>query len=854
LDVWPGEKVAVYSAAPEEPPVSERVLSLPITDPVLIVALAMALFLAAPLLMERLRMPGIIGLIVAGAVVGPHGVGLLDRDPTIVLLGTVGLLYLVFLAGLELDLHRFAEYRRGSVIFGAISFGVPMGLAALIMPWLGFSLSAAVLIGSIIGSHTLLAYPIVSRLGLVKNRAVTTVVGGTLVTDTLALGVLAVVAGSLEGEISAVFFLRLFGVLAIYVTLVVVGVPRLGRWFFRNTPGQAPAEFIFLMVVLFGSAFLASLAGAQPIIGAFLAGLTLNRLIPNQGPLMNRVRFVGNALFIPFFLISVGMLVDARVLVGDPGVWIIAATLTVMVHAGKLGASWFSQRLFHYSREEGLLMFGLSVPQAAATLAVTFVGLEIGLFDEIVVNAVIVMILVTGLVGPSLVERYGRRIARHEEQKPYDPDEAPRRILIPISNPATAEALLDIAFLLRGRQSDEPIYPLMVVPEAEEAAEAKVAEAEKMLGHAVIYAAGADVPVVPLTRVDRNIPTGITRGIAETRSSLVVIGWDARRTADTRIFGSVLDQLLEQTRQLVLVAKLGHPLNTTRRILLVVPPASKHHTGFYGAVQAVKLMANQLGATIEGLVVQGDTARYQTLVGEIRPQVPIEWRFISRWSELTSALRDEFEPDDLVVVLSARRGAVSWDRELERLPTHLPGIGVDSFLMVFPSEARPAPRRDFAGTVLPRALAPERVVFDLPRGPFEQALDALLRTSLTDDLHRLRQISSALAASEREFSNEIIPGVVVPHAQVHGLPEPMLFLGISPDGIEFPNATRPARIVFILLSPPDEPEQHLRDLAEVVRLVGNHARVRALLASSTADDLVQAFRTDGGKGAIKAEE
>ncbi len=819
-------------------------MTLPITDPVLIVALAMGLFLAAPLLFERMRVPGIIGLIVAGAVVGPHGLGLLARDPTIVLLGTVGLLYLVFLAGLELDLHRFAQYRRQSLVFGLLSFGFPMGLSLLVMPMLGFGLPAAILMGSIIGSHTLLAYPIVSRLGLLKNTAVTTVVGGTLVTDTLALGVLAVVAGTLDGDVSAGFFLQLFGVLGLYVVVVVAGVPYLGRWFFRNTPGQAPAEFIFLMVVLFASAFLADLAGAQPIIGAFLAGLTLNRLIPNQGPLMNRVRFVGNALFIPFFLISVGMLVDVRVLTRSLDVWVIAVAIIAMVHAGKFAGAMISQRLFGCSRDEGVLMFGLSLPQAAATLAVTFVGLEIGLFDETVVNAVIVMILVTGLVGPSLAEKAGRRLALHEDQKPYDPGEAPRRILIPISNPATAEALLDIAFILRGPRSDEPIYPLMVVPEATEVSEAKVAEAEKMLGHAVIYAAGADVPVVPLTRVDRNIPTGISRGIAETRSSVVVIGWDARRTAQTRIFGSVLDQLLDQTRQLVIVARLGHPLNTTGRIVLVVPPGSRHHPGFIGALQAIKQMANELGAEIEGVVVQDDTARYKEAFSEISPQVPAEWRFVDRWAKLLPTLKETFVPDDLVVVLSARRGALSWHRELDRLPAVLPNSGVDSFLMVFPSETRPTTQRDFAGTVLPRALAPERVIFELPRLPFEQAMDTMLRSAFADDLPRLRQISAALAASERDFSNEILPGVVVPHAQVAGLPEPMLFLGISEEGVDFPNASEPARIIFVLLSPPEAPEEHLRDLAEVVRLVGNQTRIQALQASSTIGELIEAFRSD----------
>ncbi|CAN5899589.1 cation:proton antiporter [soil metagenome] len=816
---------------------------LPITDPVLIVALAMAIFLVAPLLFERYKVPGLIGLIVAGAIFGPHGLGLLARDPTIVLLGTVGLLYLVFQAGLELDLHRFAEYRQRSLIFGVLSFGIPMLLALLVMPQLGFGWAAAILMGSIIGSHTLLAYPIVSRLGLVKNTAVTTVVGGTLVTDTLSLGVLAVIAGSLEGGLGMGFWIRLFGILGLYVALVFFAVPRVGRWFFRNTPGHAPAEFIFLMVVLFAVAYAAGLAGAQPIIGAFLAGLTLNQLIPNQGPLMNRVRFVGNALFIPFFLISVGMLVDARVLAGSAQVWIIAAAIIVMVHLGKFAAAWISRRIFGYSGEEGFLMFGLSVPQAAATLAVTFVGLEIGLFEETLVNAVIVMILVTGLVGPSLVERYGKRIALHEEQKPYEPSEAPQRILIPISNPATAEALLDLAFAIRGPRSEEPIYPLMVVREGADDAAAQVAEAEKMLGHAVIYAAGADVPVVPLTRVDQNIPTAIARGMQETRTSTVVVGWDGRSSRRHGIFGSVLDQLLEQTRQLVIVAKLGHPLNVTKRLVLVLPPAIDHHPGFYGALRTLKTLASELAATILVLVVGGDAEWYEEVYDRVKPQVPGSFERVDGWWPLLPALQEQLRPDDLVAVLSARRGTLAWHRELEHLPGRLARLVPESFLMIYPSQVEPAAPLHFGGTELPDSLHPERIVFDLPRKRLDEALEELLRTTFSPEMPRLRRIVATLVESEREFSSEISPGVMVPHALVSGLQEPMLFLGISAEGIDFPLSKEPARLIFLLLSPIDRPQEHLRNLAEVARLVHDPERVQRLLESRTVEDLLESFRS-----------
>jgi Kef-type K+ transport system membrane component KefB/nucleotide-binding universal stress UspA family protein len=810
--------------------------TLPITDPVLIVAIAMAIFLVAPPVFERMRVPGIIGLIVAGAVVGPTGLGVLARDATIVLLGTVGILYLVFLAGLELDLHRFARYRRGSIIFGLISFGIPMLLGTVVMPLLGFDWSAALLIGSIIGSHTLLAYPIVSRLGLVKNAAVTTVVGGTLVTDTLALTVLAVIAGSIGGALSVGFFVQLFGVLGLYAALILLGVPRLGRWFFRNTSGNAAAEFVFLMTVLFASAWLAELAGAQPIIGAFLAGLTLNRLILNEGPLMNRVRFVGSALFIPFFLLSVGMLVDPRVLVGSAEVWIVAITLILMVHAGKFLASVLAARILGYTRDEMVVMFGLSVPQAAATLAVTFVGLEIGLFGDTVVNAVIVMILVTGLVGPSLVERFGRTVALEEELKPYDPTEAPQRILVPMANPATAVDLMDLAFAIRQDGSPEPVYPLTVVPADENRSGEFVATAEKLLSHAVTYAAGADVPVVPLTRVDHNFANGIARGIAENRISTVIIGWDGNRSSRRGIFGTVLDQLLEQTKQQVLVTKVGHPFNTTERIIVLIPQGADHTPGFLEAVRTVKQLANRLGSVIHGYTVGAPARIYQAHLDSVRPEAPTTLERASGWSDVIGLLSGELRPNDLVVVLSARRGTIPWDSALERLPARLATLVPESFIMMYPSEVVPSPGRPGAGA-LARSLSPDRIVVNLPRQPFAEALTELLRTHFDGDRARLDAARAALVRSIGSFTPEIQPGIIVPHARLPDLDRTLVFLGTSREGIEVLGATEPARLIFVVLTPTDQPQEHLNRLAEIATVVTDPDRVRLLSEAETIDDL-----------------
>ncbi|CAN5833816.1 cation:proton antiporter [soil metagenome] len=805
----------------------------------LIFATAMIIFLVAPLVAQRLRVPGIIGIIVSGAIVGPHGFGLLARDATIVLLGTVGLLYLVFLAGLELDLHRFVQYRRRSVVFGVLSFSVPLILAVAVMPMLGFGMPAALLMGSIIGSHTLLAYPVVSRLGLVKNDAVTMVVGGTLVTDTLALGLLAIIAGSLGGDIGLGFWVRLLGGLSLYVAVVYLGVPRLGRWFFRNTPGQPGSEFIFLMVVLFFAAYLASVAGAQPIIGAFLAGLTLNRLIPNEGPHMTRARFVGNALFIPFFLLSVGMLVDVSVLAGSSRVWILAGTITVLVHLGKFAAAYGAQRIFGFSSTEGRVSFGLSLPQAAATLAVTFVGLEIGLFDEEVVNAVVMMILITGLVGPSIVERYGHTLALEEESKPFDPSEAPQRILVPMANPATADDLMDLALIIRNPDSREPIHPTTVVPADDDRSDQHVALAERMLSHAVAYAAAADAPVVPLTRMDHNFANGISRAAVETRSSVLIIGWDGKRAPRRGVFGSVLDQLLEQSKQQVLVAKLGHPLNTTERLLLIVPPGTDHLVGFLETVQVIKRMTNRLGARIHGYVFS-DADQYEEHFRRVNPEAPVTFESVDGWPDVISKLRAEVRTNDLAVLLSARRGAVSWVPALERLPGLLSSLLPESFIIMYPPEVLPSTsRHQFSDSSVPPApLVPERVSFDPPVAGHEEMIREMLSTHFSSDPERLERIHR-LVVSNCGPASEMRAGVVVPHGRLNDLPTSMLFMGLSRQGLEFPGATAPVHLFFILLTRENRPEEHLAQLAAVARIVSDPKRLRRMLDAEDTDALLQ---------------
>lgn len=676
----------------------------PVTNPVLIFAIAMLLFFTAPLMMMRLKIPGLIGLIFAGVIVGPNGLSLIDRDPTIVLLGTVGLLYIIFIAGLELDLDGFKKYQRQSIGFGMLSFLIPMSFGVAVGFYLDYSLAGSLLLGSLIGSHTLLAYPIASRLGLARNSAVTTAVGGTIVADTVALLILAIVAAAAQGELSVQFWFSMLALLLIYVVGCLYLIPRIARFFFRSMTSGGAIEFTFVMMMLFLAAYGAELVNLEPIIGAFIAGLALNRYVLEHSPLMNRIQFVGNAIFIPFFLLSVGMLMDLRVLFSDPSTWIVAVLLIFAVSLGKFLAAWLSGKIYEYSKEEVWLMFGLSVPQAAATLAATFVGFELGLFDLTFVNAVILKILVTCIVGPYAVEKYGRKVSLLEEQAPYEPSKAPDRILVPLANPKTMEFLLDLSFSVRG-QSNEPLYLLTVAQNYDGPVASKVADGEKLLSQAMNYASSGDVLAHPLMRVDTNIASGIVRAIEEQRITKVVIGWNGQLSTPQRIFGTVLDQLLEGTSEMVFVTRLTGRINTIKRVVCLIPPNSAHESGYFEAVKSLKQMTSRLGAELVLYIVKDDTASYKEDFSSMKPDVKLTIYSLSSWGEASRLVHLK---DDLLVVISARRGSISWHPRLERMPRTLARNEENSFIMIYPPEAESIDLRSVKGTDVPLTVMPAR--------------------------------------------------------------------------------------------------------------------------------------------------
>ncbi|MGV3597923.1 MAG: cation:proton antiporter, partial [Bacteroidota bacterium] len=238
----------------------------PFHNSVLIFSVILFIILLSPIILRRFKIPSIIGLIIAGVAIGPHGFFLIEKDAAVNLFSTIGLLYIMFIAGLELDLKEFAKNKYKSFVFGFLTFMLPLAIGLPVcMYLLGYSFNTSLLTASMFATHTLVAYPIVSRMGIQKNQAVAITVGGTILTDTAVLIILAVISASAQGVLTNEFWARLGISIAVFLFVVVVIIPRFSAWFFRKLEGEKNSHFIFVLSVVFFCAFMAELAGLEPI-------------------------------------------------------------------------------------------------------------------------------------------------------------------------------------------------------------------------------------------------------------------------------------------------------------------------------------------------------------------------------------------------------------------------------------------------------------------------------------------------------------------------------------------------------------------------------------------------------------
>jgi len=667
-------------------------IKFPLENPVLIFTMILFIILFAPILLNKLKIPQIIGLIIAGAIIGPNGLHLMNRDSSILLFGTVGLLYIMFLAGIEIDLGDFKKNRNKSMVFGAYTCIVPMLLGTLSGIFLlKFSLPTSILMASMFASHTLLSYPIARRYGVSKNRAVNITIGGTMITDTLALLVLAAVVSLSTGEIEQYFWAKLSLSVILFGAFVIFVFPIVARWFFKNY-SENVLQYIFVLGLVFLAGFLAEAAGVEAIIGAFLAGLALNRLIPQTSPLMNRIEFVGNALFIPFFLIGVGMLINFKFFFTGTETIIVALVMSVVATLSKFIAAWLSQKSFGLSNAERNVMFGLSNAQAAATLAVVLVGYNIvtghtqdgepiRLLSESILNGTILMILVTCTISSFVTQNSAQVIAVEEESQNNESKSMKERILIPVNSLETIEPLINLGLTIKASNNRKWLYALNIIDD-DRASDAADKQARKILEKASDIAASTDNYIHELMRYDINPVTGIMNVIKEHKITDLILGLHKKKEISSTFLGDLAEGLLEQCYTTIIIYKSAQPLSTIKRHIVIVPEKAEREAGFALWLMRIWNIGRNTGAQIHFYA----TEHTLTFISEVQKKFPIEIKMnkFNDWDDILVLSRDIKEDDNLAIVMS-RSKKESYHMKMEKIPEYLDKyFKENNYMLIYP--------------------------------------------------------------------------------------------------------------------------------------------------------------------------
>lgn len=625
----------------------------PFTNPVLIFSVLLFIILIAPILLGQIKIPGIVGFIIAGIIIGPNGFNILKKTSAIDLFSTIGLLYIMFIAGIELDLAEFKKKKHKSFVFGFLTFIIPIVIGFPVCYYLlNYSLLTSILTASMFATHTLVAYPIVNKFGIAKNEAVAVAVGGTILTDTAVLIILAVIMGSVNGQLNSSFWIQLAISLSIFTATVFVIIPKIAKWFFTKLESDKTSHYIFVLAVVFFSAFMAQLAGIEPIIGAFVAGLALNRLIPHSSILMNRIEFVGNALFIPFFLISVGMLVDLKVLFNGPDALIIAGSLTIVAILGKYLSASFTSWIFKYTKNQTLLIFGLSSAHAAATLAIILVGYQAKIIDDHILNGTIILILITCVVASFATEKASRMMVASEETEVPDLQKDSENILIPVADFNHMEALLDLAVLFREKNSIQPIHLLSVVPDSDNA-QANLITARKKLNETIKYASGNGTHVEVIATLDYNVPSGVLRIAKEKMANIIITGWPRKSTVFDKFIGDKSAVLVERSPANLFTLHLLKPLTVHHSIQLVCPPSLSTEKTMLVWLSKVAKLSNELSLDVTCYCDEDTKRHVNNYLTMAKSNVIFNFVHEEVWKEW-KLLKEKINPDDFLIVVVDR--------------------------------------------------------------------------------------------------------------------------------------------------------------------------------------------------------
>lgn len=669
---------------------------LPITNPTWIFFLVLCVILLAPMVFSKLHIPHLTGMILAGVLIGEHGINLLERDASFEIFGKVGIYFIMFLAGLELNLQSLKQNRVRGATFGAITTIIPFifGYVAGYY-FLGYSTAASLLLACILASHTLVAYPIASRYGLGKSPAVTISVVATMLALLFALLFLAGLSGTVKGNTGVWFWVLFVVKFAAYIFGLFVLVPKLLRVFFRRY-SEPILQFTFTLAVVLFSAASAEMCGFEGILGAFLAGLVLNRFVPKTSPLMSRIEFVGNALFIPYFLIGVGMLVNVSPLFHE---WKAVVVVIVMIVAGTLSkylAALLSRKIFHMTHSEGVMMFGLTEAHAAGALAMVMVGVNleveagVPLMNNEVLDGVVMTILLSCVISSIATDQAAKRLKVEMEhtgkgQRRDSTSLDDEKILIPVNDTSNIEAIMSTAFMMRNRQLNRGLICLNIINDSDMSDKTQ-SHSKECLNMAAQYATAADVPVQTQTRLAVNFVTATVHAFHENNASEVLIGLHRKHDNDESFFGMFASGLVDKLSRQVTIVSMTIPANTIRKIVVAVPEKAEYEKGFYRWINRMARIAEDLGCLITFYAPEATNQLILGYMKERHKAARAEYELLESWNDFT-ALRHELNDDSLLVVVTARKGSISYQSSFMQIPQQIQSYFANSSLMIiFPDQ------------------------------------------------------------------------------------------------------------------------------------------------------------------------
>ena len=658
-----------------------------VTNPVLIFFIVLAIILMAPLLLNRLKIPHIIGMIVAGVCVGPFGFHVLDNDASFSIFGQVGLLYLMFLAGIEIDLFHLRLNLKRGLVFGLLTFFIPLLLGIAASVWLlHLDAVTSVLLASMYASHTLIAYPVTARFGITKSPAVLISVVGTIVAVIGALLSLAIALNvQRTGQFSILAIALLLAKLIIYCGAVLSIYPLLTRSFLRRYNDRV-TQFVYVLALVFLAAYVAQAIGLEAALGAFLAGLVLNRFVPNTSPLMSRIEFVGNALFIPYFLIGVGMMIDVRV-IAQKDTLIMAANMLAVALSAKWIAAWLTQKFYRMTPDDRGVMFGLSTAHTAVALAVVTIGYNFGLMNIAMLNGTVLMILLTCALAPMITSRSAAGIKLHmlerNDSTAVAANPTVENTLVPVSSPVTALELMELALMIHPRGPANNIYTVNIRNDNTAIARSEGHDALQM---ALNAAATVDIPVIPIERFDLNTATGLINTINERDITSVIMGLHRKVSIIDTFFGAKMEQLLKSTNRQILISRCFNPVNTLRRLVVWVPPKAEYETGFPRWVASVGRLAGSLGSRLIFLCHPDVRRLISGVLHHERLEVRSEFHDMEQWDDFL-LVANRILDDDLLIVISARPGSMSYSPDVQEMPSFLRKyFALTNLIVIFPEQ------------------------------------------------------------------------------------------------------------------------------------------------------------------------